>query len=67
MTFACLRQDHWLSPGSYQVLASAVEGGSWALVVGVEGATLDVAPKMFGFAGIEVPKVLEGLGGVWGL
>ena len=44
-----------------------MEGGSWVLVVGVEGATLDVAPKMFGFAGIEVPKVLEGLGVCGGL
>ena len=37
------------------------------LVAGVVGATLDVAPKMFGFAGIDVPKVLEGLGCVWGV
>ena len=33
------------------------------LVVGVVGATLDVAPKRFGFAGIGAPKELEGL--VW--
>ena len=30
------------------------------LVAGVVGATLDVVPKGFGFAGIGVPKVLEG-------
>ena len=35
-------------------------------VVGVVGATLDVAPKRFGFAGIGAPKVLEGLGCMWG-
>ena len=33
------------------------------LVAGVVGATLDVAPKRFGFAGIGAPKVLEGLEG----
>ena len=37
------------------------------LVAGVVGATLDVAPKRFGFAGIGAPKVLEGLEGcMWG-
>ena len=37
------------------------------LVVGVVGATLDVAPKGFEFAGVGVPKVLEGLVGcMWG-
>ena len=40
-----------------------VEGGSWVLVVGVEGATLDVAPVGFGFAEIGAPKVLGGLEG----
>ena len=37
------------------------------LVAGVVGATLDVAPKRFGFAGIGAPKVLEGLGVYVGL
>ena len=37
------------------------------LVAGVVGATLDVAPKGFGFAGIGEPKALEGLEGcMWG-
>ena len=37
------------------------------LVAGVVGATLDVAPKRFGFAAIGVPKVLGGLEGcMWG-
>ena len=45
----------------------AVEGGSWMLVVGVVGATLDVAPKRFGFVGIGAPKELEGLGVYVGL
>ena len=37
------------------------------LVVGVVGATLDVAPKGFGFVGVGVPKALEGLVGcMWG-
>ena len=36
-------------------------------VAGVVGATLDVVPKGFGFAGIGVPKVLGGLEGcMWG-
>ena len=36
-------------------------------MAGVVGATLDVAPKGFGFAGIGVPKVLGGLEGcMWG-
>jgi len=37
------------------------------LVVGVVGATLDVAPKRFGFVGIGAPKELEGLGVYVGL
>ena len=37
------------------------------LVAGIVGATLDVAPKGFGFVGVGVPKVLEGLVGcMWG-
>ena len=37
------------------------------LVAGVVGATLDVAPKGFGFAGIGEPKALGGLEGcMWG-
>ena len=37
------------------------------LVAGVVGATLDVAPKGFGFAGIGEPKALVGLEGcMWG-
>ena len=37
------------------------------LVAGVVGATLDVAPKGFGFARIGAPKVLGGLEGcMWG-
>ena len=37
------------------------------LVAGVVGATLDVVPKGFGFAGLVAPKVLEGLVGcMWG-
>ena len=37
------------------------------LVAGVVGATLDVAPKGFGFVGVGVPKALEGLVGcMWG-
>ena len=33
----------------------------------VVGATLDVVPKGFGFAGLVAPKVLEGLVGcMWG-
>jgi len=37
------------------------------LVAGVVGATLDVAPKGFGFAEIGAPKVLAGLEGcMWG-
>ena len=37
------------------------------LVAGVVGATLDVAPKGFGFAGIGGPKALVGLEGcMWG-
>ena len=37
------------------------------LVVGVVGATLDVAPKGFGFAEIGAPKVLARLEGcMWG-
>ena len=37
------------------------------LVALVVGATLDVVPKGFGFAGIGVPKVLGGLEGcMWG-
>ena len=36
-------------------------------MAGVVGATLDVAPKGFGFAGVVAPKVLEGLVGcMWG-
>ena len=36
-------------------------------VTGVVGATLDVAPKGFGFAGIGGPKALVGLEGcMWG-
>ena len=36
-------------------------------MAGVVGATLDVAPKGFGFVGVGVPKVLEGLVGcMWG-
>ena len=42
-------------------------GGKWKLVAGIVGATLDVAPKGFGFAGVGAPKVLEGLVGcMWG-
>ena len=41
--------------------------GKRELVVGVVGATLDVAPKGLGFVGVEVPKGLEGLVGcMWG-
>ena len=41
--------------------------GRWELVAGVVGATLDVAPKGFGFVGVGVPKALEGLVGcMWG-
>ena len=37
------------------------------LVAGIVGATLDVAPKGFGFVGVGVPKALEGLVGcMWG-
>ena len=37
------------------------------LVAGVVGATLDVVPKGFEFAGIGAPKVLGGLEGcTWG-
>ena len=37
------------------------------LVAGVVGATLDVVPRVFGFAGIGAPKVLGGLEGcMWG-
>ena len=36
-------------------------------MAGVVGATLDVEPKGFGFAGIGAPKVLEGLGVYVGL
>ena len=37
------------------------------LVAGVVGATLDVVPKGFEFAGIGAPKVLGGLEGcMWG-
>ena len=37
------------------------------LVAGVVGATFDVVPKGFGFAGIGAPKVLGGLVGcMWG-
>ena len=37
------------------------------LVAGVVGATLDVAPKGFGFVGVGALKVLEGLVGcMWG-
>jgi len=44
-----------------------MEGGSWMLVAGVVGTTLDVAPKGFGFARIGAPKVLGGLEGcMWG-
>ena len=32
-------------------------------MAGVVGATLDVAPKGFGFAGVGAPKVLGGLVG----
>ena len=43
----------------------AVEGGRF--VARVVGATLDVAPKGFGFAGVVAPKVLEWLVGcMWG-
>ena len=36
-------------------------------MAGVVGATLDVAPKEFGFVGFGAPKVLEGLVGcMWG-
>ena len=36
-------------------------------MAGVVGATLDVAPKGFGFAGIGEPKALGGLEGcMWG-
>ena len=42
-----------------------MEGGKF--VAGVVGATLDVAPKGFGFVGVVAPKVLEGLVGcMWG-
>ena len=42
-------------------------GGKWKLVAGIVGATLDVAPKGFGFVGVGVPKALEGLVGcMWG-
>ena len=45
----------------------AVGEGRWELVAGVVGATLDVAPKEFGFVGVGAPKVLEGLVGcMWG-
>jgi len=45
----------------------AVGEGRWELVAGVVGATLDVAPKGFGFVGVGAPKVLEGLVGcMWG-
>ena len=38
------------------------------LVARVVGATLDVVPKGFEFAGIGAPKVLGGLEGcMWGL
>ena len=37
------------------------------LVVGVVGATLDVAPKGFEFAGVGVPKGPEELGGICGV
>ena len=37
------------------------------LVAGVVGATIDVVPKGFGFAGVGAPKVLGGLVGcMWG-
>ena len=36
-------------------------GSRWKLVPRVVGATLDVAPKVFGFAGVGALKVLEGL------
>ena len=37
------------------------------LLAGVVGATLDVVPKGFGFAGVVATKVLEGLVGcMWG-
>ena len=39
-------------------------GGRWKLVAGVVGATLDVAPKGFGFAGVGAPKGLVGC--MWG-
>ena len=36
-------------------------------MAGVVGATLDVAPKGFGFVGVGASKVLEGLVGcMWG-
>ena len=44
-----------------------VGGGRWKLVPRDVGATLDVAPKVFGFAGVGAPKVLEGLGVYVGL
>ena len=51
----------------FLVLALAVGGGKWKLVAGIVGATLDVAPKGFGFVGVGVPKALEGLVGcMWG-
>ena len=37
-----------------------VGGDRRELVVGVVGATLDVAPKGFGFVGVGVPKGPEG-------
>ena len=44
-----------------------MDGGSWIIVVGFVGATLDVVPKRFGFVGIGAPKVLGGLEGcMWG-
>jgi len=37
------------------------------LVAGIVGATIDVAPKCFGFLGIEEPKAMVGLERcVWG-
>ena len=42
-------------------------GGKWKLVARIVGATLDVAPKGFGFVEVGVPKALEGLVGcMWG-
>jgi len=44
----------------------AVGEGRWELVAGVVGATLDVAPKGYGFVGVGASKVLEGLlGCMW--